>query len=59
LKSDGFQKLSCRFLIIGETVLVVLTEVTIDVFKTSFTVAGMPRRVRFAGLKIIGVRTLA
>ena len=56
LKSDGFQKFSCRFLIIGEPVLIVLTEVIIDVFKTSFAVAGMPRRVRFARLKIIGVK---
>ena len=59
LKSDGFQKFSCRFLIIGEPVLIVLTEVVIDVFKTSFAVAGMPRRVRFARLKIIGGRTLS
>ena len=41
LKSDGFQEFSCRLLIIGEPVLIVLTEVIIDVFKTSLALAGM------------------
>lgn len=58
LKSDSFQKFSYRLLIISEMVFITLTEVIIDVFKTSFAVAGMPRRVHFARLKIFGGRSL-